>query len=532
MNQNRLLTWAARFSMISALVVSSLASANSFAYQLDKTNHTITVSPSGDYTSDIRAAFEYLRTRSDYQTWWTFKFNPGKYYMKRPIYGSGLKYVDFVSTADNPAMLIKADGYNESEYLIYLTQSEHIKLRNFEFYGKTSFKDNSNPVWNDQGVLFGSCKTVLVDNNHFYNFGNAALRVTTSEKDPIKGVNSFDTTVSNNTFNNVYQISTTSNDMEHGGTARYWMKNNKIVNLRGSVKFASRTPGAKDVHVLNNVINGGDHYALEIDNYDNMEINGNTLQNIKEIAMNIYTNPRVPKGFNWGSNFNITNNYIQNCKRGIRFSPDPSADGYKPIPSNLIITKNNIKTLTETDKFIPAISVVNGTVEGVKITDNKMYSIQNKNYIGVAKACQNVIQSNNIAEGQVLGQVSGSLPPGREGISSSTSTSTSTRTASTGKPAAPSNLSAKYDGNLKVILTWNDNASNETSQEVWGSWDGKNYSRIATLYKNSEKFTHTMKRVPSNPNFYYSVRAVNNSGPSPFGNNSKVVFPQEAASAQ
>lgn len=522
MNRNRLRTWVSLLAATGALIVaSSLGSAPAWAYQIDQNKHIITVSPTGDYTTDARKALAYLLQRKDKDTLWTFRFNPGKYYMSRPLYGVGLKNVQFISNPDNPAMLIKGDNFTESEYLIYLRMSEKIAVKGFEFFGRTQFKSNNNPVWPDQGLFFGSCRNVLIDNNHFYNFGNAALRVTTSEKDPVKGVNSFDTTVSNNTFNNIYQISTTSNDEVHGATARYWLKNNTIVNLRGSVKFASRTPGAQDVHILNNNINGSEHYGLEIDNYDNMEIVGNTLQNIKGIAVNIYTNPRVPKGFNWGDNFNISNNRINNVRRGIRFSPDPSANGYKPVPKNLVISSNTLTGITETDKFVPVISVVNGVVDGVKVTGNTMSSVKNQKFIGIAKGCTNITQNNNKGEGKALDVQAGVSVSTSDGSSSA---SDSGGTSSSGGLSVPTNLSAKWDGKLIVKLTWQEDAVNETALEVWGSLDNKKYDLVAKLYSDSEVFTHRLKRLPPSPSYYYKVRTMKNSEASQMSSAAKVTF--------
>jgi hypothetical protein len=486
-----------------------------WAYQIDQSKHIITVSPTGDYTTDARKALTYLLQRPDKETLWTLRFNPGKYYMSRPLYGVGLKNVQFVSSPDNPAMLIKGGQFTESEYLIYLRMSEKIGVRGFQFYGRTLFKTNNNPVWPDQGLFFGSCRNVTIDRNHFYNFGNAALRVTTSESDPVKGVNSFDTNVTDNTFNNIYQISTTSNDDAHGATARYWLKNNTIANLKGSIKFASRTSGAQDVHIMNNNINGSEHYGLEIDNFDNLEIVGNTLQNIKGIAINIYTNPRVNKGFNWGNNFNISDNQIHNVRRAIRFSPDPSADGYKPVPKNLKIVNNTLTEITESDPHVSAISVVNGVVNGVKITDNKMSSVKNRKFITISKGSNPITQINNTGEGNALGSqsVGGEQPTGN-----------SPSTPSTSALKAPSHLIAKYDGQLTIKLNWNDNAQDETALEVWGSFDNQKFDKVAQVYKDTQVFTHRLRQKPAKPNYYYQVRALKDNVASPMSNVAKISF--------
>ncbi len=539
MNKKLFFTHAPILGALGTLLFSTLLAQPGMAYETDSKNHVLTIAPTGDYNTDARKALAYLLQRSDQDTVWTMRFKPGKYYFSRPLYGAKLKNVVFESADfSNPAMLIKKSDFTESEYIIYLKMSEKIWVKGLEFYGLTDFKSNNNPVWPDQGIYFGSSKNIVIDQNHFYNFGNSAIRITTHEKDPVKGVNSFDTTISGNTFNNIYQISTTSNDEIHGGTARLWLKNNKIYNLRGSVKFASRTPGAEGVHILNNVINGSSHYGLEIDNYDDMEILDNTFQNIQEIAINIYTNPRIPKGFNWGNNFNISNNKITKSRRGIRFSPDPANDGYKPQPKNLTISGNTLNTVSETDKFVSAISVVNGVVNGVKITSNTLTGVSNKNYIGIAKGCVNISRANNKAEGKLLDQASSepddnntsNNPPSPSPAPAPTPSGSTG--GGTGAPNPPNNLVAKYNGDKQVILTWKDNANNETSMELWGSYNGKDYSRIASMYSNTQKFTHNLKRIPSNPNFYYVVRAMKDSQASKYSNTVKVVFKDSTASSQ
>lgn len=389
--------------MLLALLLQFMPGLEARAYQIDKTRRTIVVGPAGDYTKDIRSAIAYLVNRPDKDQKWTLRMNPGRYNLTLPMYSVGLRNVDIISNKDNPAVIAKASNFSGSEYLFYARMCSDVRLYGLTFYGKTTFASNKNPVWSDQGVFLGSCNRVIVDWSKFYNFGNAALRVTTSEMDPVKGVNSFNTRVTNNIFNNIYQISTTSNSNQHGATANYTFQYNTIANLRASVKFASRTPGAKNVKVLNNIFNGADIYALEIDNYSDFEIRGNTIQNVKNVAVNIYTNTRAPKGFHWGDNFNISSNTLKNVVRGIRFSPDKFSDGYTFIPRNLIISGNTLTGVTTTTKYLPAISVANGKVNGVKITSNKLNSISNKNYIGVSSGSTNVTRLDNQAEGAAYG---------------------------------------------------------------------------------------------------------------------------------
>jgi hypothetical protein len=507
------------------------------AYTLDKANRIITVSPTGDYTADARKAIEFLLKRPDPSVMWRLRFLPGKYYLKLPLYSVGLQNVEILSNPSEPAKFIKAAGFPQ-DYLFYTRMSRNITIRGFEFYGQTSFQDSKNPVWTDQGIYFGSCNNVKIDNNKFFNFGNAAIRVTTNEADPVKGVNSFNTVVTNNYFNNIYQISTTSNDNVHGATANYLMQNNTIVNLRGSVKFASRTDGAKDIKILNNVINGGDRYGLEIDNYDDFEIRDNTIENIRSVAINIYTagdKDKIVRGFPWGDNFTIANNIIKSCGRGVRFSHEPFHDGFQYVPRNLVIANNTLNVVREPATQVPAIAVLNGKVDGVKLSQNKLYSIASKNYIGLVPGCTNVSSVGNLAEGNPLDKTSETAPASSSGstsTSTSTSTSSSGSTSTTTRPAAPSNLSGRYDGSQSVRLSWTDNASNESNQEIWASHNGKDYSLIAKVYANTTGFTHRFRQVPTNPYFLYAVKAVNQAGPSSFSNTIRVNFTTTTSSAQ
>ena len=223
---------------------------------------------------------------------------------------------------------------------------------------------------------------------------------------------------------------------------------------------------------------------------------------------------------------------IRNCGRGIRFSPDPFQDGYRAIPKNLTISDNMINTLTETQRYIPAIAVVNGKVDGVKILNNQLFSVANKNFIAVSDVSTNVSKSNNKADNKALdsqtattsSSPSPSPAPAAAPPAKSVSSSGSNNGGNNGVPPFPSNVKAEFDGSSLVRVTWKDNASNETSQEVWGSNDAKHFSLIARLYKDSEVFTHQLKRVPSASTFYYAVRALSGEQASVLSSAAKVEF--------
>jgi len=400
-----------RFLFVSAAAL-LFTQVPSFAYQLDAENHVLNISPSttpAATTSDLRSAMAYLTNRSDQDTTWTMKFAPGKYVLTAQVSAPGLKNTVLSSDPQAPAQLIKVAGWDSAtsaEYLLSFRMASKVKLVGFEFYGQTNFVSGPNPYWPDQGVYFGSCNMIRVDSNKFNNFGNAALRVVTDTHDPVMGVNSFNTTVTNNTFNNIYQTATTSIDRDHGGTANSTWSNNKFYNVRGSIKFASRTAGAQNIQFLNNQVNGGDHYGLEIDNYSNFTIQGNTFQNLKAFAMTIYTNGSgadMVNTFPWGDNFTISNNTISNVGYGISYNHRPYWDGTQNIPKNLVIDSNTISGVTSTDTYTPAISVNGGLVDGLKVTNNKMSNITNKKYITVQAGSTNVSILNNAVNGTAFG---------------------------------------------------------------------------------------------------------------------------------
>lgn len=383
----------------------------SFAYQVDSANRILSVSPGttpSATTTDLRNAMSYLVNRADKDSLWTMKFAPGKYVLSGQVSSTGLQNTILSSSPSEPAQIIKMPTWDDDvngEYMLYFRMANKVQLLGFEFYGQTSFAENSDPHWGDQGVYFGSCNIVKIDSNKFYNFGNAALRVVTDARDPVPGVNSFKTQVSNNLFNNVYQTATTSIDKIHGGTALSTWKNNTFYNLRGSIKFASRTTGANTIEFVNNMVNGADHFGLEINNYSDFKIQGNTFQNIKEYAMTIYTNGDATimnGGFAWGDNFNISNNTIQNVQYAIRYAHNAFYDGFQNIPKNLVIDNNTISNVTGLSN-VPAINVTGGLVDGVQITSNKFSAIATKRYYNVISGCTNVSILNNLVDGVAYG---------------------------------------------------------------------------------------------------------------------------------
>jgi subtilase family serine protease len=94
-------------------------------------------------------------------------------------------------------------------------------------------------------------------------------------------------------------------------------------------------------------------------------------------------------------------------------------------------------------------------------------------------------------------------------------TTISLTVASSGLPAAPSNLTAAA-GKKSVTINWVDNSSNETGFKVERSTDGVNFNQITTTGANVTSYKNT--GLTSGTTYYYRVRATNGAGDSAYSN--------------
>jgi hypothetical protein len=95
-----------------------------------------------------------------------------------------------------------------------------------------------------------------------------------------------------------------------------------------------------------------------------------------------------------------------------------------------------------------------------------------------------------------------------------------TASSSSGQaPATPSGLGAGVNpGNptSSLVLSWADNANNETGYSVERSTDGRSFAQIAQAGANTGAWTDTA--LNSGTTYYYRVRAFNGSGNSAYSN--------------
>jgi predicted phage tail protein len=109
------------------------------------------------------------------------------------------------------------------------------------------------------------------------------------------------------------------------------------------------------------------------------------------------------------------------------------------------------------------------------------------------------------------------------GSSTYSNSATATTAGTSSPPAAPSAVKARYGGNTKnffVMVSWIDNATNETGFVIERSTDGINFTALQTAPANSTSFKDST--VAAKTTYYYRVKAINNFGSSQWSNTAVV----------
>lgn len=318
-----------KLSTALSMLVSLGAAAQSL--KIDEAKREVTlVTGSGDPVPLLNQAVNYLLNREDKTVQWRLILGGGDYVARSTIRFDRLKNVHILGSANSrPAFQKPAGG--GGEYLASCLYCEGVTVDGLSFQGRTRVYDPANVQWGDQGLFWASTKNCVIRNSAFADFGNAAIRMTTYFRDPVLGINSFDNRVEFNTFRNIQQITTTSDGtLDHGGSANYYVVGNTFSDLRGAIKFASRVP-VSGAHALFNRVLNGDHYGFDISGYDDIEIVGNQVSNVKGWGISLSTNNRVKKDaeFAWAARTEIRNNEISNAQGGVSFYNAPYTEyGY------------------------------------------------------------------------------------------------------------------------------------------------------------------------------------------------------------
>jgi len=107
---------------------------------------------------------------------------------------------------------------------------------------------------------------------------------------------------------------------------------------------------------------------------------------------------------------------------------------------------------------------------------------------------------------------------------SSAYSNTSNATTMPATPATPTNLLAQALTTTSIMLTWTDNASNETGYKIERSLDGITWSQVATVGANVTTYTNT--GLTKNKKYYYRVVAYNGAGNSAYSNVATATTPK------
>lgn len=92
----------------------------------------------------------------------------------------------------------------------------------------------------------------------------------------------------------------------------------------------------------------------------------------------------------------------------------------------------------------------------------------------------------------------------------------------------PSNLMAQLNSPQTISLNWQDNARNETYQQIWISSNGSSYTKLADIPANVIHYQQDLAKPATAATLYYAVRAVSPAGTSGFAR-TKITVPATTA---
>lgn len=239
----------------------------------------------------------------------------------------------------------------------------------------------------DDGVRMSSIHKAKIDGCIFRHFGDSAFRAQTNVADysaatasnPFGGVNTGEIVFTNNYLFNIYQTSTTTNDYIHGGATNVIFENNTFDMLVGSVKFANRVPGARNLTLTKNTILSSYNHGFEIDSYTLVKTYKNQLSNIYNQGMFIIANNGPAGtlgqgviGFPFGG-FYIDGDVFDNVGLGagvscLRIGPDSYSDGSRFDFPGLHITNCKFLNISNTTSVV--VNVINGSLINFRFENN------------------------------------------------------------------------------------------------------------------------------------------------------------------
>ncbi|MBQ4834137.1 right-handed parallel beta-helix repeat-containing protein [Pseudoalteromonas sp. MMG010] len=262
----------------------------------------------------------------------------GDYIFCQDVYLSNLSNVSIIGRGE--VNFHKCDNFN-GEYLLQILNSNNVLIKNINFFGNTL--DTNKYQWGEQGLLCAGCSKLQINGNQFYNFGDAAIRVTSSTGH-LSGasINSTRVDIINNYFENVTQVTTTHPwTTRFGGVDKIHIANNIFNKLKGGVKLASRSYVEKAT-ISGNIFYANKGTAIESVYYSKVQIKNNMFINNDGFILNVYPNKteNVSTRIDW-QGISFIENIIIGAKKGLLFQSDVVGEySSSNIITNIAITNN------------------------------------------------------------------------------------------------------------------------------------------------------------------------------------------------
>ena len=268
---------------------------------------------------------------------------------------------------ESGALLQKTGGY---QYMLAFIGSGDVTVEGLSFEGRTM--DTEAVAWGEEGLYFGSCTGSTVKNCRFANFGDSAVRITSSLT--VGTTDSFDGKILDCYFNNVTQITTTQGMAgAYGGTSEMLIQGNVFDNLKASIKVAGRAP-TSGATITGNHVRSSRRDGIQVESVSDAVIADNTLENIARVGVLLNVNDSTPAdaaGFPW-DRVSVDGNRFLNCASGVQVYLKPYLDGSQFDMEGLEITGNTFDGITDmnTDAVIWIGNTTSKTFVNLIIADN------------------------------------------------------------------------------------------------------------------------------------------------------------------
>jgi pectate lyase/fibronectin type 3 domain-containing protein len=217
-----------------------------------------------------------------------------------------------------------------------------------------------------------------------------------------------------------------------------------------------------------------------------------------------YTNTGLTNGTTYYYVVSAVNSAGQSANSS-QVSATPTAGGgtVPPVPTNLTATAGNAQ-----------VSLSWSASSGATSYNVKRSTTSGGPYTTVASPTSTSYTNTGLTNGTTYYYVVSAV--NSVGQSANSSQVSATPAASGGAPAAPSNLVAT-GASRSIVLTWNDNSSNETGFQIERSTSATgSFSLKATVGANVKTWTNT--GLTTGKAYWYRVRAINASGNSAYSN--------------